>query len=221
MFSGCASTYQVQVSALADPELANSHRTYAFALSTPEAEDLGDLQFQEVARHLRAGLARRGYNEAPSPGAADLNLFVDFGMGDPVTTTYTFATPLYAEIGGGYSTRTRESKDAKGNTTMVTETVPVPGHYQQVGTDVTVNSITTFRKHLRLSARVRDAGTSSTKGLEAWTVTAIVDDRAGDLRAALPLLAAALEPYIGRDTLRTIIVEFEREDGQLRLVQTP
>lgn len=212
---GCATTYRVQVSALANPQLAAANPTYTFVSSKPKEQDLGDLQFQEVLRHVQQALAAHGFHEADRPADAGVNLFVDFGVGNPVTHTYTFTTPIYAEVGGGYSTRTNKSTDANGKTTTTTETVRVPGRYERVGTDVTVNSVTTYRKYLRLSARLRQSGVPAERGREAWTVTAIVDDQRADLRAALPLLAEAIEPYIGQDTGRAIIVRFEEKDGQL------
>ena len=91
----------------------------------------------------------------------------------------------------------------------------MPGRYERVGTDVSVNTITTYRKYLRLSARLRQEGIPAEKGREVWTVTAIVDDQRADLRATLPLLSEAITPYVGRDTGQAIIVEFKLKDGRL------
>lgn len=215
LLGGCATTYQVQVSALANPQLAAANTRYTFVSSKPKEQDLGDLQFQEVLRHVQQVLADQGFHEADKPGAAAINLFVDFGVGNPVTRTYTFTTPIYAEVGGGYQTHTTKTTDASGKTSTTTEAVRVPGRYERVGTDVTVNSVTTYRKYLRLSARLRQSGVPAEKGREVWTVTAIVDDQRADLRAALPLLAQAIEPYVGRDTGRAIIVRFQEKDGRL------
>jgi hypothetical protein len=217
LLAGCTTTYQVEVSALANPQLAAAHHHYVFINGKPAAKDRmpGDLQFQEVLRHVQHALAPNGLQQADTPADADLNIFVDFGVGDPVTRTYTFSTPVYAELGGGYRTRSTTSKDANGKTVTKTESVIVPGRYERVGTDVTVNSITTYRKYLRLSARQRQPGVAADQGREVWTVTAIVDDQRADLRAALPLLAEAITPYVGRDTGRAIVVEFQVKDGRL------
>lgn len=216
---GCATTHQVQVSALAHPQLAASTRTYVLAAGHATEQDWGELQFQEVLSHVRPALVANGYRETDRPADGDsLSLFVDFGVGDPVARTYTFSTPIYAELGGGYTTRTTTTKDASGKNVTTTESVRLPGRYERVGTDVTVNTITTYRKHLRLSARLREAGVPPEKGREVWTVTAIVDDQHSDLRAALPLLAAAIEPHLGRDTRRAVWEEFREHDGRLERV---
>lgn len=217
--TGCATTYQVQVSALAHPQLAESNRTYVLAAGDAAGPAPGDLQFLEVLSHLRPALAANGFHETDRPAdGATLNLFVDFGVGDPVPYTYTFSTPIYAELGGGYTTRTTTTKDASGRSVTKTESVRLPGRYERVGTDVTVNTITTYRKHLRLSARLREAGVPPEKGREVWTVTAIVDDQQSDLRAALPLLAAAIAPHLGRDTRRAVWEKFREQDGRLERV---
>lgn len=215
LLAGCATTYHVQVSALANPALAANKRTYTFASTGAQGRQPGDLQFQEVLRHVQTALAGRGFREAGNPAENELNVFVDFGIGDPVTHTYTFSTPIYAELGGGYTTRTRQTTDASGKTSTTTETIRVPGRYERVGTDVSTNTVTTYRKHLRLSARLAERGVNPEKGREVWTVTAICDDQRADLRAALPLLAAAIAPYAGADTGRAIIIEFEEKNGTL------
>lgn len=213
--AGCATTYHVEVSALANPALAATRHSYTFASTGAKDQRLGDLQFQEVLRYVQAALADRGFHEASSTAENQLNIFVDFGIGDPVSRTYTFATPIYAELGGGYSTRTRQTTDAGGKTTTTTETVRVPGRYERVGTDVSTNTVTTYRKHLRLSARLAASGVEPDRGREVWTVTAICDDQRADLRAALPLLAKAMAPYVGTDTGRAITIEFTEKDGTL------
>ncbi len=215
LFGGCATTYQVEVSALANPALANAKRNYTFATTGAKGRQPGDLQFQEVLRHVQRALSTRGFHETGKSDENELNIFVDFGIGDPVSRTYTFSTPIYAEFGGGYSTRTRQTTDSGGKTTTTTETVRVPGRYERVGTDISTNTITTYRKHLRLSARLNESGVSPEKGREVWTVTAICDDQRADLRAALPLLAEAMAPYAGSDTGRAITVRFEEKDGVL------
>lgn len=219
MAGGCATTHRVQVSALAHPRLAESTRTYVLAAGDAAGHDPGELQYQEVLSHVRPALAASGFRETDRPADGEsLSLFVDFGVGDPVAHTYTFSTPLYAELGGGYTTRTTTTKDAAGKSVTTTESVRVPGRYERVGTDVTVNTVTTYRKHLRLSARLREAGVPPEKGREVWTVTAIVDDQHSDLRAALPLLAAAIAPHLGRDTRRAVWEQFREHDGRLERV---
>jgi len=214
LLGGCTTTYRVQVDALANPALATARRTYAFTTADRNAKMAGELRYGEVLRRVERALAARGF-QAVDPGAAELNIFVDFGVGDPVTRIYTFSTPIYAELGGGYATLTRQTTDAAGKTTTTTETVRVPGTYERVGTDVSTNSVTTYRKHLRLSARLRETGVRPEAGREVWTVTAVCDDQVADLRAALPLMAEALTPFIAADTGRAIIVEFQEKGGEL------
>ncbi len=205
---GCATTHRVQVDALAHPALAPAKRTYAFATAGKAGQHPGDLRTDEALRQVGQALAGRGFR-AVAAEEAELNLFVDFGVGDPVMRAYTFTTPIYAEMGGRYSTRTRETKDAEGKTRSTVEEVYIPGNYVRVGTDITTNSVTTYRKHLRLSARLRESGVKPEAGREVWTITAVMDDQEGDLRAALPLLTAAIGPHLATDTGQAIIVELD------------
>lgn len=215
LLGGCATTHRVQVSALADPTLAGANRTYAFAPNPAQGQATGDLQLREAQRHVRAALVKQGFREAGSTAAAELNIFVDFGIGDPVSRTHTFSTPVYAELGGGYTRVSRQTTDANGKLVTVTETVRIPGRYERVGTDVSTNTVTTYRKHLRLSARLNEPGVAPEKGSEVWTVTAISNDQRADIRAVLPLLAQAITPYLGTDTGQALILEFEEKNGAL------
>lgn len=208
VLGGCATTHRVQIDALAHPELAPVKRTYAFAATGKAGQNFRDLRTDEVLRQVGQALAGRGFR-AVAGGEAELNIFVDFGVGDPVTRAYTFTTPIYAEVGGRYSTRTRETKDADGKTRSTVEQVYIPGNYVRVGTDISTNSVTTYRKHLRLSARLREAGVKPEAGREVWTITAVSDDQEGDLRAVLPWLAAAIGPHLATDTGQAIIVELD------------
>lgn len=208
LLGGCATTHRVRVDALAHPDLAPAKRTYAFASTGKAGQQPGDLRYGEVLRQVETALAERGFRAAAAD-VADLNIFVDCGVGDPVTRAYTFTTPIYAEMGGRYTTRTRETKDADGKTRSTVEQVYVPGDYVRVGTDVSTNSVTTYRKHLRLSARLREPGVKPEAGREVWTITAVSDDQEGDLRAVLPLLTAAIKPYLATDTGKAIVVELD------------
>jgi hypothetical protein len=219
VLGGCATTYQVQISALADPNLSGQNRRFQFARGPNTDADQSDLQYREVLRNLSGILSGQGYVQAVDAENPSYTLLVDYGVGEPVTRTYTFSTPVYAELGGGYTTRTKETKDAAGKVTKTTETVRVPGRYERVGSDVSINSVTTYRKYLQLSARLRQDRQPNGQGPEAWTVTAVVDDERTDLRAALPLLVEAMAPYLGKDTHRAIVVEFTEKDGQLQRVK--
>jgi len=46
-------------------------------------------------------------------------------------------------------------------------------------------------------------------------VTAISDDQRADLRVTLPLLAEAMAPYLGTDSGRAVVMEFEEKNGAL------
>lgn len=205
---GCATSHRVQIDALAHPELAPAKRAYTFATAGKAGQNPGDLRYDEVLRQVGHTLASRGFR-AVAANEAELNIFVDFGVGDPVTRAYTFTTPIYAEMGGHYSTQTKETQDASGKKKTTVERVYIPGNYVRVGTDVSTNSVTTYRKHLRLSARLRETGVKPEAGREVWTITAVSDDQEGDLRAVLPLLTAAIGPHLATDTGQAIVVELD------------
>lgn len=206
LLAGCATTYRVQVSALNDPALAATQRAYTLRSGLPGVGS-NDLEFREVARYVRAALAQRGFTEAADPARADLAIFISYGVGKPVARTYTTATPIYAEVGGGYYTTHEQSTDASGKTTTVSRTAYQPGYYQRVGTDTAVNTVVTYKKYLELSARDNRDPAHAATAREIWTLTAASNDLNADLREALPYLLAAAIPSLGENTHQAIFVE--------------
>ena len=213
IFSGCASTsYRVRVDAINDPASTPALRTYTLASGAADL-DPSTLQFREAAGLLRAALARRGYTEAPRAGDAALRISIAYGIGPAETRTVTYSTPVYAELGGGRVQTVTKSTDASGKTTTSTRTTIVPGRYERVGNDVTTSSYTLYPKHLILSARALDSLNPHTP--EVWTAAAAYQSRNPDLRGDLPILITALEPYLGENTGRSLIVKIVEQDGRL------
>lgn len=211
VLTGCATTYRVQVNALSDPELAARLRTYTLAPGDKDTRTT-DLLYREMADHARAALLSAGLTET-DPTSAALRIELTYGTGDPVTRTITSTQPIYSEIGGGIARTTREVKDANGKVSTVTETSVIPGRYERVGTDVTSTTVTTYRKHVQLSARL-----PGDQGLEVWNASALTDDFNNDIRSMAPYLFAALGPQIGQRTPKAIVVELQADNPAVQRV---
>jgi hypothetical protein len=71
-----------------------------------------------------------------------------------------------------------------------------------------------FPKHLALKAYHSKSGEPS-ESPQVWSVRAQIRDGSEDLRAYLPWLALALQPYIGEDTGKQVQVTIEPRSGKV------
>ncbi|CAN5651774.1 DUF4136 domain-containing protein [soil metagenome] len=98
VLAGCSGPkFYVEVSGLKDAQ-APEKRSYVLRPGT-KAVDPDDLQFKEFATYANRALQDRGYLPARE-GAAEVVIFLSYGVGDPKTTYYS------AGLRGAFHTRT-------------------------------------------------------------------------------------------------------------------
>lgn len=219
---GCASkpsglSVFVEVSGLSVPG-GSVARTYILA---PGVKDLGpeDLQFREFATYVRGALSRKGFVEVQDATAADIAVFLTYGIGDPEQHTYVRNLPVYGQIGGGTSTISLSSFGTGGWSTT-TGTVTSPGSYGQIGSQAqTVTSVTHFR-YLLLDAWDLADVRKAQKARPVWKTIVTSTGSSGDLRQIFPILVAASEAYFGTDTRKQLHVTLEESDPRVAAVRS-
>jgi hypothetical protein len=217
---GCASTpsgpkFFVEVSGLAVSG-SNTGRTYVIA---PGVDDLGaeDLQFREFASYVRGAMSRKGFVEVQDTTAADIALFLTYGIGDPERRTYVRNVPVYGQIGGGTSTVTLSSFGAGGWSTT-TGTVTSPGLYGQVGTQTQTETSVSHFRYLLLDAWDLAEFRKTKKARPVWKMIVTSSGSSGDLREVFPILVAAGEPHLGTDTGKQLHVSLSESDPRVAAV---
>jgi hypothetical protein len=213
LIAGCAApSYRVRVDAINDLAAMPALKTYVLASGTKDL-DPASLRFREAASLIRAALLRHGYTEAPRPADAALRITLTYGIGPAETRTVTHSTPVYAELGGGHVQSVTKTTGPDGKTSTTTKTTVVPGRYERVGNDITTHNYTLYPKHITLSAT--ESADLSNQTRELWNVSASLQNESADLRANLPVLIAAIEPYLGENTGHAITVKIVEHDGHL------
>lgn len=200
---GCASTVDVTVNSIVDPQLMPEAKRYV--LTGDKSQD--DLFFREYSRYFDAVLQNAGYTKTDNRDEADLDIQFKFGISDGRTGVYTFASPIYDFIGGETITITERTSDANGQ--KVT-TIHIPARLERVGTSLETRSYTIFNRTASLQARAlrrRDEDNSL-----VWSIYVNSVGESNDLRRIMPYLAAAAEPFIGKNTGQLVGIVLKRDD---------
>ncbi len=182
--AGCStSTYRMKVDAIAKPNFAEAQ---SFKLKSKDPR-IGEesIRYKEVAGFVKTALAGKGLFEAPNEATADMIVELDYGIDAPRTRVERVSVPVYRQGGSGpYGLiRSRQRSSPVG-----------------VGCDEVLQPVTTYEKHLWLTARENKPASESKATAELWSLQADVDDESSDLRKYLPLMASASLEYVGRDT---------------------
>ncbi|HYC71198.1 MAG TPA: hypothetical protein VEB66_08335 [Opitutaceae bacterium] len=180
LLAGCAaapsapSSRLVKVDAVARSAAAASAVSYVIR-AKPGQED--SLRYREVARLVRAALGGRGLYEAPGNIPPDLVIEIDFGMVPTGLKQETVVMPVYAQSAS-----------------------EIP---EIIGYRAVVYPVAHHDKYLTIVAHIRDENGDERRLAVAWRVQASIQDEAEDLRACLPILAAAVMEQIAQDTQGT------------------
>ncbi len=210
---GCAPrALQVQVDAISNPAITEPGKRYLLKSGIANIHE-NDLYFQEISRVIHRSLQQSGFSPAGTPEDADLVILLNYGIGDGKTMRYTYSTPIYDFVGGDTYTVQETTKDSTGKETTTTSRIYVPLSTRVVGRDIREASYTTYTSHLLLEARDPKADKTAPA---LWRATAEVTGPDNDLRGLIPVLAAALQPYLGGNTGRVITLKLQPDDPQVQ-----
>ncbi len=197
---------------------ASSGSTYVIF---PGAEGVlpGDLQFREFASYVDRALRRSGFMPASDPQSVDLAIFMNYGIGEPQTTSYSYSYPVFGVTGGGTSTFSGYTYGS-GGTSYTTGTVTSQPTYGVVGSGARTVAYTTYFRYLVLSAIDVKHYLSTQEPRELWRVTITSTGSSGDLRQVFPILVAAGSGYLDKDTGRQVTVTLHENDLAVELVRS-
>jgi len=213
LLGGCATRYPVHVDALsaADRPGGNSP-TYVLESATPGVKTT-DLFFKEIARQVNTALGRAGYRETAEAEEADLIIFVNGHLSDPMTETREYSEPVFVDTPARLRTVRIPIVGADGKVMRYAYRSYWTGSRTQFAGYVDRDrQYTVFDKVLQLSAREGASGESP--GDEMWALSLRLRTASTDYRSALPYLLLAAEPYIGKRTEGEIVIDIaENADG--------
>lgn len=174
-----------------------------------------DLQFLEYAGYINDIMQNNGFVRADSGANAQAVVFLSYGIGRPPTRVYSHSLPVYGQMGISSSVSTGminpfgNAATHSGSTTHL-PSYGITGHNNHVGTN------TTYTRYLILDAYEANEFWKSKKMVEIWKTTVVSTGRSNDLRLVFPIMAAAMEPYIGSNTGQTLSVVISKDSPALQ-----
>ncbi|MBM6550039.1 hypothetical protein [Marinomonas ostreistagni] len=201
-------TYQVGIDAINRPTDLGEGATYQL-VSAMERVSSDSLQFQEFSDYVIKALATKGYQLTPSSEAADFSVALDYGVSDPQTEQYRQSVPVYGHTGYHAVTETTQVAAKDGGTQVVRTIRHVPS-YGVRGFRDELRTMTTYRSHIRLTAKSLDQAAS-----QLWDITITLTDGEQDLRRLFPIMLAAAQDYIGGNTGQKVYVELKADNARV------
>ncbi|KAF0093194.1 MAG: hypothetical protein E1N59_3109 [Puniceicoccaceae bacterium 5H] len=181
-----------QDAALAANPTAGNLLYYTLKSNDPNLKP-GDLRFAETAEYLETALAGAGYIRTSDTAEADVAISFKTEMKGPIQQSETRTEPVF------YSrpSYTRVAVvDKKGHLIGYSWT-PGPS-YTDIYHERSTRTYSLYQKSLTMSAR--ELQPDGTPGEELWNLTVRATDQSQDMRAYVPVLAAAAMNYVGAET---------------------
>ena len=216
LLAGCSSSIPVKVDSIVGSERLPGKSYRWFSGMKKVAPN--DLYFREFSRYFRTALKQKGYRESGNEDA-DLAIYFSYGVSPGKTVRYTTSTPLYDWFGGDTIIYVETRNQGDGATSRTARTITTPAYRRMVGVDVNTRSYTLFTSFAILEAKRYRPDSPPEKMETLWKTTVSVTSKSNDLRALMPVLAAAALPYLGVDTGAAKIVKIGKDDPVLKRLE--
>lgn len=214
LLSGCA-TIQPQFSVRVDSiSGATTDKSSYILLPGNKDTKAEDLQFKEYATYVNRALIKNGFMPAESFEKANVAIFLVYGIGDPQEHPYSYSLPTWGQTGvsSSYTTGTISSYGGYGSYSGTTTYTPT---YGVTGSTTHVGSYTTYFRFMVLDAVDLDEYKNSKKEVQLWKTTVTSAGSSGDLRRVFPILVAASQQYVGKNTGQKVEVNLYEEDDRV------
>ena len=173
-----------------------------------------DLQFKEYATYVNRALSKQGFVPAESFEKANVAIFLVYGIGDPKESQYSYALPTWGQTGVS-SSNTSGTVNSYGGYSSYSGTTTYTPTYGVTGSTTHIGSYTTYFRFMVLDAVDLDEYKKSKKEVQIWKTSVTSAGSSGDLRRIFPVLVAASQQYVGKNTGQKVKVDLYEEDERV------
>jgi hypothetical protein len=226
VLSGCGTLYELEVRAV-NPESSKLEGTYVLIPQTSDI-DRESAEFMKFADQIERGLANSELQRLPSAQLADADMIivVDYQVGDPELVGHSSEVPMFQSRGsveseeGAKETggRPRPSQGANAPTGVV----DAPPTKELVGTQAYTFVRTVYWRELSLRAITFDWDGSDFSSISRtgslWIVMVSSLGSSGDLNEVMPVMIAAVQPYIGVHSEELIVEKMNGIDKRIKAI---
>ncbi len=216
LMSGCATTqpqpyFSVTVDSISG---AAAEKNSYILLPGNKDTKAEDLQFKEYAAYVNRALIKQGFVPAESFEKANVAIFLVYGIGDPKESQYSYALPTWGQTGVSSSRTSGTVSSYGGYSSYSGKTTHTPT-YGVTGSTTHIGSYTTYVRFMVLDAVDLDEYKKSKEEVQLWKTTVTSAGSSGDLRKVFPVLVAASQQYVGKNTGQKVEVDLYEEDERV------
>ena len=217
LMSGCATTQPEQPRFFVSVDTiggATAEKNLYILLPGNKDTKAEDLQFKEYATYVKRALSNQGFVPAESFEKANIAIFLVYGIGDPKESQYSYALPTWGQTGVS-SSNTSGTVSSYGGYSSYSGTTSYTPTYGVTGSTTQIGSYTTYFRFMVLDAVDLDEYKKSKKEVQIWKTTVTSAGSSGDLRRIFPVLVAASQQYVGKNTGQKVKVDLYEEDERV------
>lgn len=198
----CAPVHTIEIDSISTPQ-ACMKNTYVL-LPANEKCDPNDLLFCEFFAYTDRALMQSGFVKVCRPEQAAVTILLNYEVGEPYTYQYTYSVPVYGQTGVNACTTTNYGCYSSYSTTSYTPTYGIVGSETHVGTKIA------YPHYFWLVGY----DNTCSRG-QLWETKARCASNSGDLRFMFPIMLAATQPYIAKNTCQRIKVDISEDDEKI------
>lgn len=176
--------------------------------------DQGSLQYKEYAAYVERALFDKGFIKSNNMEAANVAIFLVYGIGDPQEHQFTYSIPIWGQTGVA-SSSTIGTINTFGNTGTYSATTTNTPTYGIVGSSTHTGTRITYFKYLWLDAVDLDEYRRTEKVNQLWKTMVTSTGSSGDLRQVFPVLVGAAKEYFGTNTGKKVQVTLFENDKRV------
>jgi len=210
LMSGCSTIPEVRMMVDAIGGAISENNSYILLPGNTDTS-IEDLQFKEYAVYVNRALHTRGFVLTQSLENANVAIYLSYGIGNPKETQYSYSSPIFGQTGVS-SSRTSGTTSSYGSYSGATTHTP---SYGITGSTTNIESYTTYMRFMILDAVDMDEYKKSNKKVQIWKTTVTSEGASGDLREIFPVLVAASQRYVGKNTGRQVEEKMSMDDKRV------
>jgi len=222
---GCGALYEVDIAA-SNPKL-NSIGRYYVLVPADSAVTSNSVEFQRYSGYVEQALSQKGLKRLSETeiANADIEIHLAYSVGSPKAVSYKSRTQMFEQrVGGGGEPSTRESAGGEGDTSGgSTSRMPEPQTQQDlVGVNNHSFTKTYYDREISLTAIPHDAdsnGGAAENVDPIWWLSGFSSGSSPDPDEFVPVLAAAIAPYVGDNSVLIIKTKIGALDARVKAIR--
>lgn len=218
-FSSCDTTYYaVKVNSYGDENFSDQ-KSYIL-IHSDSTISVNSFEFQEYADYIKRALRSKGYFFVEDPNIANVVVFVNYGISDPITYQKIVSAPVWGQTGVSSTTTTGNvNVNPYSNSISYTQKTQNNPSYGVTGYRSYSKTNTEYFRFLHLTAFDFDYFKEHDEPKTIWQTEVTSQGSTGDLRQVFPALVGASAEYFGRNSGKKVEIRLYENDQRIKAIK--